>query len=373
MSDVIKRTVPPVEQLDETWKPVPGLPYTRDELLVSNKGRVRIKGCRSALGPPQPGALTRNGYYNVQVQGQKFHVHDLICTSFHGPKPAPEYTANHKNHDPADNRACNLEWASKREQAMDQSKAKPNATGKPIFSRPVQSDGEWTEHVSTWAASIALNVSAGNIVHVANGTNNTTQTGGYVFKWAPPREAQEDLPAEGTKPPEQWKDASPVLRVSNRGRVQTKTRSNTFGHRRTPAPRQRHLYPAVRHLGKTTNVHQLVYALFGERALKPRETIDHIDQVVTNNSVDNLRPLLPAEQNRNQTFKPKAERNLSRKNPVRGKPTDGSLDWETFLSQTDAMHVLNARYSDTRFHDAAISRTVRGLNTQHAGWLFEYV
>ena len=354
---------------DEEWRVVPGIDAT--ELLVSSEGRVRTKGRRSTLGPPYRGCLNAQGYYVIQVQKKRFQTHQLVCWAFHGPKPTPEHTPNHKNHNRSDNRACNLEWASKREQAIDQRKAKPKATGKPVFSKRFGSDDEWVEHASATAAGIALNVHSAHVAHVANGTGK--QAGGYVFKWAAPRETQEDLPAEGTKPREEWKFASPWLKVSNRGRVQAKASSTTWGHKRKPTPVQGHVYPVVMHLGKHAYVHQLCYKLFGARPLKPGETIDHWDQDKTNNSIDNLRPATSSDQRLNQTLKPRAERGLSTKNPVRCKPVYGLLHWEIFPSQKEAADVLNARYPDKKFHAGNISRTARGLTKHHAGWLFEYV
>lgn len=55
------------------------------------------------------------GYLRVELSkdgvAQYFLVHRLIAQTFH-PNPENKRTVNHINGDKADNRACNLEWAT---------------------------------------------------------------------------------------------------------------------------------------------------------------------------------------------------------------------------------------------------------------------
>ncbi|MGZ0214054.1 MAG: HNH endonuclease [Actinomycetales bacterium] len=353
----------------EVWGPALSTGVGPDQLLVSSEGRVRIKGGRVALGPPQYGSKGKTGYCSVMVCGKRA-VHDLVCRAFHGKRPTPQHTPDHKNRDKSDNRACNLRWATKPEQAKNQRKKRPQSTGQPVLARPVGPTGEWTAYPSGIAAAKALGVNSGNVRHVANG--KAKMTGGYVFKWAPAREPQTDLPAEGTKPAEVWKDASPVLRISNRGRVQTKHSLGTgWSHRYTPVPTLGHVYAQVVHRGKTRGVHLLVWELFGTRALKPKETVDHIDRDATNNGIENMRPATKREQNFNQTRQHTSQIMHALKDPVRGRPADGSREWEVFESQNEAARALSARFPGKAFYQSSISAVVRGTQKQHQGWVFE--
>jgi len=85
---------------DEVWKTI------QEMLLVSTLGRVQTPGSIKHFPRPR-----RSGYCDVQINGQKFQLHRLICQAFHGPPP-DGYQADHVNRNRADNRAVNLQWLS---------------------------------------------------------------------------------------------------------------------------------------------------------------------------------------------------------------------------------------------------------------------
>lgn len=251
------------------------------------------------------------------------------------------------------------------EQNLDQRKRRPKATGQPVLARRLGSTGAWTEYSSATAAAKALGVRGSHLSNMLSGKQKSAC--GYVLKWAEAREPQIDLPAEGAQPAERWESASDRLRISNRGRVQTMYPSGTnWGHRRTPVPRLDEAYARVHCRGKCRCVHQLVYDLFGEPALEPGATVDHIDRDTTNNSIDNLRAVTRSEPRQHASQNAPTPRNL-----VRAKPADGSSEWETFESQKGAARALNARFPDKRFNSSEISRVVRGMFERHHGWVFE--
>lgn len=100
---------------EEEWRVAPQLPSYE----VSSLGRVR----RRLPGPStRPGRLIagwrdRHGYAIVQsgpaAARTRFYVHQLVCRAFHGEQPAGYSEVNHINFEPGDNRAENLEWASR--------------------------------------------------------------------------------------------------------------------------------------------------------------------------------------------------------------------------------------------------------------------
>jgi hypothetical protein len=114
--------------MEETWLPAPNAPGYQ----ISNTGRVRsvdrlvtyrnkqkprwVPGCERKL------ALVK-GYkhlaLNIGGVKKNFYVHLLVCEAFHGPRPSPLHEARHLNGIATDNRAENLAWGTKKENAQD--------------------------------------------------------------------------------------------------------------------------------------------------------------------------------------------------------------------------------------------------------------
>lgn len=102
----------------EHWAEIIGWPYE-----VSDAGRVR----RSQPGPAtRPGFVlkpyaTERGYLRIQLSRdnapRRFMVHRLVAEAF-VPNPEGKRFVNHRNGDPTDNRAENLEWVTQRENQL---------------------------------------------------------------------------------------------------------------------------------------------------------------------------------------------------------------------------------------------------------------
>jgi hypothetical protein len=109
----------------ETWLPVP---RWEEYYEVSDQGRIRsvarivdhgsfgsVRRLRQkVLYPGRDGK-----YLCVGLSGggrkQTTRVHRLVCEAFSGPQPSPSHEVAHLNGDPHDNRAANLQWATRLE------------------------------------------------------------------------------------------------------------------------------------------------------------------------------------------------------------------------------------------------------------------
>jgi len=95
--------------IEEEWRPS----HLHPLYEVSNLGNVRRKQvykhhCRIKPVKPYEG---KRGYLKVDLfPVKREYVHKLVCIAFHGPKPSPSHTVDHRNFVHTDNRASNLRW-----------------------------------------------------------------------------------------------------------------------------------------------------------------------------------------------------------------------------------------------------------------------
>lgn len=108
-------TVP--ELPGEEWRSVVGYECFYE---VSNLARVRriARGHGARAGSIRRDQPTTQGYRGLVLYkdriAQPFGVHQIVCAAFH-PRPAYPCEVNHKDGVPTNNRADNLEWATKSE------------------------------------------------------------------------------------------------------------------------------------------------------------------------------------------------------------------------------------------------------------------
>ena len=98
----------------ELWKEVEG---TNGALLVSDQGRVKSLLRDGRILKPTPDS---KGYLRLRVtinrERRAYKVHRLVAMAFvDNPEGKPQ--VNHINGDKTDNRACNLEWVTNKENA----------------------------------------------------------------------------------------------------------------------------------------------------------------------------------------------------------------------------------------------------------------
>ena len=285
------------------WRRVPG--FWR--ILASDLGYIMTQGDTRVRTPSQN---KHTYYWSVGCNGRHEQVHLLVTRAFEGPAQPHHTSANHggdpelsTNERRSDNRACILDWATYKEQRVDQKKHKPNSTGEPCVVWRVQGGKHGTEHSadymtpigpelsysSSFEAATALGLNTGHLSAVFDGKRKTMAAkdgAQYTGRYA----ERDDSDLEG----EEWKAWSSRLRVSNHGRIQTKhPRGERWGPKRFVSELDGQGYKKI---CKTLKIHVLVGELFfiGPRPLH-WTMWDHIDGDIYNCHITNLHPVTREE------------------------------------------------------------------------------
>ena len=130
-------------------------------------------------------AVTHNGYLRVTLYtGNKpktLKVHRLVCQAFHeNPDNKPQ--VNHINEDKADNRACNLEWCTAKEN-MNHGSANERSAKK--RSKPIGQFSLDGKLIKVWQSACEVRrqagFSQGYVSAVARGEHK--QAYGFIWKY----------------------------------------------------------------------------------------------------------------------------------------------------------------------------------------------
>ena len=167
----------------EIWRDIEGY---EGLYQVSDQGRVKSlerKGRKSEriLKPSFNGF----GYLLVSLcaggKRKMYTVHRLVCKAFHENQDNKS-DVNHINEDKTDNRACNLEWSTRKENLNHGSRNERAAKAR---SKPVGQYTRYGDLVKVWPSTQEAERQAGfnhgNISEVANGNRKTAH--GYVWKY----------------------------------------------------------------------------------------------------------------------------------------------------------------------------------------------
>ena len=167
----------------EIWRDIEGY---EGYYQVSDQGRVKSLGrkWRKSERILKP-VVSHDGYVvvNLYAGGKpKMHkVHRLVCQSFHD-NPDNKPQVNHINEIKTDNRACNLEWCTCKQNVNHGTRTERSAKAR---SKPV---GQYTldgELVKIWQspceAGKQIGLSDSHVSKVANGKLKTAY--GFIWKY----------------------------------------------------------------------------------------------------------------------------------------------------------------------------------------------
>jgi hypothetical protein len=255
-------------------------------------------------------------YFNLVVHGQTYKVHRLINRAFNGAPPSRSHTTDHltkygdKRKERQDNHANNLEWKDKSEQSKNRifSDVK-RADDRPLevcseWTRDDWIQGEWVWFQSQAKASAVMGVHS---VSVGNWLVNKPCKMGWLVRWAPPSETQDDLQATNDDPVEVWKKVDDTTWVSSRGRAWQRYHGSKTWRKYTPRPMDASYgYPRISIKHKLDTFHLIVFDAFFP-GIRGDLTIDHINRDRGDNRLSNLRLATRSEQSCNRTFKPKGD------------------------------------------------------------------
>lgn len=282
-----------MKQEQEIWKDVEGY---EGRYQVSNLGRVRSKARgRWRLLAPTP---NRKGYMTTRLfmrrKNKSVLVHRLVAYAFVDGY-AEGLFVNHKDENPANNRAENLEWVTTAENNAYGSRTErvSSTTGTPIYK--VDDDGVVVcAYRSVKSASEATGLHHGTIERCLNGI--TEKAGGYRWAYA---EKAIKAPKKAVRSKVQslkgevWRDIAGfegLYQVSNLGRVKSlrSNRNREIILKKIAASTGYYIVNLYKD-GKCTSqaIHRLVAMAFIE-GYRPGLVVNHIDENPKNNDVSNL-------------------------------------------------------------------------------------
>ncbi|GIS52515.1 MAG: hypothetical protein Ct9H90mP28_2310 [Paracoccaceae bacterium] len=207
--------------MTEIWKELEGF----SKYKFSNSGKVWSKHYNREMSlKPTPEGYIQMELTNNEGNKKNYRIHRLVALTFI-PNPEKKPTVNHKNHNRADNRVENLEWATVAEQNNHSRKASKEVT-RLQNSRAVwrcSIDGKKIEYYETmqdasqWVLDNKGNKRARN--NISTVCRNKQKTA-YGFKWI------YDTSDENIFENEIWKDIPKELikgyssyKISDQGRI----------------------------------------------------------------------------------------------------------------------------------------------------------
>ena len=294
----------------------------RTSHLFTGKSQVsslgRFKTSRGVISTPRP---AQSGYIQVTCNGKLHLIHVLMARAFGLPKRDDQDTVDHVDSNPSNNRLENLRWASRSEQMKHSYATNENrGSNAQRMSKPVEGRvlgvEEWVPYASGAEAARSLGLNHQSISSCCYGKRK--KVGNYEFRWGV---ANEVAVLEG----EVWKPYESAW-VSSLGRFKS-----SRGVVSTPKPKSSG-YVTVCCNGKHYQMHVLVAIAFGLPKRDDQDTVDHIDNIRSNNRLENLRWASLSEQIKHSyaTNETRGSNAPKLSKPVEGRVVDTDGEWTRY-------------------------------------------
>ena len=350
----------------------PGLSLQlRPEVLKGRKPRrwqVSSEGrCRNSRGGISHGSLASSGYCEVQICGRNFRVHRLVAHAFLGPPPSQAAgEVNHIDGNGSNNRRDNLEWATRSENMRHSYATNPsrgNAWSKrarPVMIRHLGSV-KWTRFSSIKLAAEAVSQPYRTVL---GRCRRNSQVDGYEYKLSTFQHVE--IPGEEWRPmidPRSGRHVGGRM-VSSQGRIKSKAGLISLGCSREDGYSSMRIKVGSKSQYRFALVHRVVAASFLGLPPSPEHSqVNHKDGNKSNNAVDNLEYVTPAENIAHRFACLKGPHPSSK--AVLSRAYGTNEEWTAHPSGTSAAETLG-------LHQTSVSACARGLWKQTGGYEFRF-
>ena len=329
---------------------------------VSSEGRYR-----NSRGRISHGTARLSGYCEVCICGSLYRVHRLVAHAFLGPPPSEEaWQVNHIDGNCSNNRKDNLEWVSQSENVRHSYATNPSRgnggskQARPVLIRPLGSCN-WTRFSSIKLAAEAL---PQPYETVKIRCRRNAQVDGYEYKCAPVQ--QVESPGEDWRPmidPRSGKLVSGKM-VSSHGRIKSKAGRISLESARKDGYKYTKIRLGSKSQYRTELLHRLVAASFLGLPPSPEHSqINHKDGNRSNNAVENLEYVTPAQNMAHRCACQKGRNPLSK--AVLSRAYGTKEEWTHHPSVKSAAGSLD-------LHRDCVSRCARGVQKQTGGYEFRF-
>ena len=297
---------------------------------------------------------------------QYFQIASIAHAFLEPPHSEAAWQVNHIDGNYSNNRIDNLEWANHSENIRHTYATNPSrGNGAPQRARPAMirplGSCNWTRFSSIKLAAEAVSQPC---TTVQNRCRRNAQVDGYEYKFAPVQ--QVDLPGEEWRPmidPRSGRHVNGRM-VSALGRIKSKAGHILFGTVRKDGYLVTKIKPGSKPQYRDELVHRLVATSFLGLPPSPEHSqINHKDGNKSNNAVDNLEYVTPAENSAHRYANMRGRNPLSK--AVMSRAYGTNEEWTHHPSMASAAKVLG-------LHQPPVSACARGLQEQTGGYEFRF-
>lgn len=142
-----------------------------DGYQVNQSGQVR----NAKTGHVLIATIRSGGYYAVNIRGKAYHIHEIVCVTFHGQKPSTDHQVDHIDRNELNNHSSNLRWVTKEENRAN----KDNATE----YRKHLTYSEWVEIIEYFKSGDYSKNAISKLVGISRCTIINLLYGKTYIKW----------------------------------------------------------------------------------------------------------------------------------------------------------------------------------------------